>query len=124
MCTWENLFSGISIGWTEECTVVVVLLLVQLWQSLHSSAICEPIFLHTNLADISRLLALMPGWAMLWMEEKTCCLKLTGTTGLAVICDTSQAKSFPVVGKKFNLRRGFANDFLSVSTGPAAKSPL
>jgi hypothetical protein len=61
MCTCENLFAGISIGWTEECTVVVVLLLAQLWQSLHSSAICEPIFLHTNLTEISCFLALMPG---------------------------------------------------------------
>jgi hypothetical protein len=52
-------------GWTVECAVDVVLLLAQLWQSLHIPAICDPIFVHTNLAEISRLLALMPGWAML-----------------------------------------------------------
>ncbi len=55
-------------GWTVECTADVVLLLAQIWQSLHISAIWEPIFFHTNLAKIIRLLALMPGWAMLWME--------------------------------------------------------
>ncbi len=48
---------------------------------------------------------------MLWMEEKTCFLKLTGTTGLAVTCDTSQAKSFPVVGKNFI----FKEDLLMIS---------
>jgi hypothetical protein len=58
MCTWENLLAGISMGWTVECTVDVVLLLAQLWQSLHISAICDPIFFHTNLAEISRLLSL------------------------------------------------------------------
>jgi hypothetical protein len=46
---------------------------------------------------------------MLWMEEKTCWLKLTGTTGLAV--------TFPCSGKKFYLQRGFAYDFLSVLIG-------
>ena len=98
-------------GWTEECAVGVVLLLAQLWQSLHIPAICDPIFFHTNLAEISRLLALMPGWAMLWIDENICCLKLTGTTGLADTWDTSQAKSFPVVGKNFI----FKEDLLMIS---------
>jgi len=98
-------------GWTVECAVDVVLLLAQLWQSLHIPAICDPIFFHTNLAEISRLLALMPGWAMLWIDENICCLKLTGTTGLAVTWDTSQAKSFPVVGKNFI----FKEDLLMIS---------
>jgi hypothetical protein len=48
-------------GWIVECAVDVVLLLAQLWQSLHIPAISDPIFFHTNLAEISRLLALMPG---------------------------------------------------------------
>jgi hypothetical protein len=48
---------------------------------------------------------------MLWIDEKTCCLKLTGTTGLAVTWDTSQAKSFPVVGKNFI----FKEDLLKIS---------
>ena len=61
ICTWENLLAGISMGWTEECAVDVVLLLAQLWQSLHIPAIRDPIFFHTYLAEISRLLALMPG---------------------------------------------------------------
>ncbi len=111
MCTCENLLAGISMGWTVECTADVVLLLAQIWQSLHISAIWEPIFFHTNLAEIIRLLALMPGWVMLWMEENICCLKLTGTTGLAVTWDTSQAKSFPVVGKNFI----FKEDLLMIS---------
>jgi hypothetical protein len=98
-------------GWTEECAVDVVLLLAQLWQSLHIPATCDPIFFQTNLSEISRLLALMPGWAMLCIDEKICCLKLTGTTGLAVTCDTSQAKSFPVVGKIFI----FSEDLLMIS---------
>ncbi len=98
-------------AWTEVCAADVVLLLAQLWQSLHIPAICDPIFLHTNLAKISRLLALMPGWAMLWIDENICCLKLTGTTGLAVTWDTSQAKSFPVVGKNFI----FSEDLLMIS---------
>ncbi len=98
-------------GWTEECAVDVVLLLAQIWQSLHIPAICDPIFFQTNLAEISRLLALMPGWAMLCIDEKICCLKLTGTTGLAVTWDTSQAKSFPVVGKNFI----FSDDLLMIS---------
>jgi hypothetical protein len=38
-------------------------------------------------------------------------LKLTGTTGLAVTCDTSQAKSFPVVGKNLI----FKGDLLMIS---------
>ncbi len=111
MCTWENLLAGILMGWTVECTADVVLLLAQLWQSLHISAICDPIFFHTNLAKISHLLALMPGWAMLWMDENTCFLKLTCTTGLAVTWHTSQAKSFPVVGKNFI----FKEDLLMIS---------
>ncbi len=102
-------------GWTVECTADVVLLLAQIWQSLHISAIWEPIFFHTNLAEIIRLLALMPGWAENicrdGMEENICCLKLTGTTSLAVTWDTSQAKSFPVVGKNFI----FKEDLLMIS---------
>ena len=98
-------------AWTEVCAADVVLLLAQLWQSLHIPAICDPIFFHTNLAEISRLLALMPGWAMLWIDENICCLKLTGTTGLTVTWDTSQAKSLPVVGKNFI----FKEDLLMMS---------
>jgi hypothetical protein len=48
---------------------------------------------------------------MLYVDEKTSCLKLTGTTGLAVTWDTSQAKSFPVVGKIFI----FKEDLLKIS---------
>ncbi len=63
------------------------------------------------------------------MEENTRCLKLTGTTGLAFTCDTSQVKSFPVVGKNFI----FKEELLIIpcvsaqvrwAAAIAAKSPL
>jgi hypothetical protein len=44
MVTCENLFSDISIGWMGVWTAADALLLAYLWQSFHSSAICELFF--------------------------------------------------------------------------------
>jgi hypothetical protein len=66
---------------------------------------------------------------MLWIEENTCCLKLTKTTGLAVTCDTTQAKSFPVVGKNFIFKEvllmvSCVSGQVHWAADMAAKSPL
>jgi hypothetical protein len=85
------------------CTVEVTFPLAHFWQSLKNSVMSAPMFFHMKREEISRLVALMPGWVMECMLEKTAFLKLTGTTSLGLAKETSQMRFFPPKGKNLIL---------------------
>ena len=60
---WENRLAGISICWTAARGWRVTLARWQNWQSLDQWVMSVDIPVHTQQAVMSRLVALMPGWA-------------------------------------------------------------
>jgi hypothetical protein len=78
------LAAGIWMSWTEAAGCEVPLSLLQRWQLLTHLAISDVIPRHTTLAVIHRLVALVPGWASLWMATKTCCRSASGMRGLVI----------------------------------------
>ena len=60
---WENRLAGMGICWTAARGWRVTLARWQSWQSLDQRVMSVDMPVHTHLADMSRLVALMPGWA-------------------------------------------------------------
>ena len=58
---WENRLAGMGICWTAALGWWVTLARWQNWQSLDQRVMSVDMPVHTQRADMSRLVALMPG---------------------------------------------------------------
>jgi hypothetical protein len=101
-------------GCTATAGWMVTLALWQCWQSLHHSVMSVPMPFQTTLAAISLLVALMPGWARLWMAEKIDLRSTTGISGLGPPQEMSHKRVVPATW--MGMRRKEEDIAFSVST--------
>ena len=87
---WENRLAGMGICWTAACGWRVTLARWQNWQSLDQWVMSVDIPVHTQRADMSRLVALMPGWARVWTAAKAGYRKGGGSSGRGAPVEKSQ----------------------------------
>ena len=81
-CTCVKRRQGIGIGCAGAAGCVVTLPRLQPWHSLHHAVISAAIPFQQNRAEMRRRVALVPGWAMVWMLQKTSRRYRSGTIGL------------------------------------------
>ena len=62
----------------------------QNWQSLDQGVMSVDMPVPTHLADMRRLVALMPGWARVWTEVKAAYQKVDGNSGWGALVEKSQ----------------------------------
>ncbi len=68
---WLKQRLGTGIGWMGAVSWDVTLAWEQCWQSKHELAISEAMQRHTTIAESSRLVALVPRWAVVGTAAKT-----------------------------------------------------
>ena len=69
-CMWENHLARMGICWTAARSWQVTLAHWQNWQSLDQRVMSVDMPVHTHLADMRHLVALMPRWARVWTAAK------------------------------------------------------
>jgi hypothetical protein len=69
---------------------IVTLPQLQPWHSLHHAVMSAAMPFQQNRAEMRRRVAVVPGWAMVWMLEKTSRRNRSGTIGLRRPLETSQ----------------------------------
>ena len=74
-CMWENRLAGMGICWTAVRSWRVTLARWQYWQFLDQPVMSVDMPVYTHLADMSCLVALMPGSARVWKAVKAAYLK-------------------------------------------------
>ena len=87
---WENRLAGMGICWTAARGWRVTLAHWQNWQSLDQWVMSVDMPVHTHLADMRRLVALMPGWARVWTAAKAAYWKGSRSRGQGAPVDKSQ----------------------------------
>ncbi len=89
-CTFVKRRHGIGIGCAGAAGCVATLQRLQPWHSLHQAVMSAAVPFQQNRAEMRRRVALVPGWAMVWMLRKTSRRYCSGTIGLMRPLDISQ----------------------------------
>ena len=87
---WENRLAGMGICWTAERCWQVNLARWQNWQSLDQWVTSVDMPVHTHLANIRHLAALMPGWSSVWTATKAAYQNGGGSSGRGALVEKSQ----------------------------------
>ena len=86
-------------GWIGAVGCVVILARWHSAHSRHQRPTSADMPFHTNLADINRLVALILGWASVWIAKKTLLCQVTGTNGRRRPVETSHHSFVGPLGK-------------------------
>ena len=89
-CMWENGLAGMGICWMAALGWRVTLARWQNWPSLDQWAMSVDMPVHTHPTNMRGLVALMPGWASVWMAVKAAYPKGGGRSGQGALVEKSQ----------------------------------